>query len=270
MINKKQDIRVTQGEGKAMVRRRGATKLDEEYDEHACPVKFKFALIPGECWHLPCQAKSNRIHCDHPELERGELDIWTSHLSEDTKKKIQGLEEHVGTGSQTKNCMIEFTDGFHTPPSVMQTVRTDAEDKNKSSAALLIEHLNDQVDKGKMCFSALCHTVATTSLLAIGKAQKREELLKKKTAEAALKKGDDATTDEETPTLTEEEIRELAGDLVKEGLKFCHTGRLRKKDNPVEIMVNKMKELLDFGSALCTVKETLQASLLHDQHFVAR
>ena len=234
-------------------------------------MKFKFALIPGECWHLPYQAKSNRIHCDRPKLDRGELDIRTSHLSEETKKKIRVLEEHVGTGSQTQNCMKEFTDGFYILMSVMRTVCSDAEDKNKSSATLLIECLNDQVDKNLKCYVALYHTVTTTSLLAIGKAQQREELLKKKIAEAALKKGNDAMDDKETPTLTEEEIRELASDLVKEGLKLYHTGRLRKKDNPVEIMVNKMEELLDFSSALCTVKETLQVSLLHDhdQHLVA-
>ena len=271
MINKKQGIRGTKGEGKSMVRRTGNTKPDEEHDEHVCPVKFTFALIPGECWCLPYQAKSNTIHCDHPKVERGELDIRTSHLSEETKKKIRVLEEHVGTGSQTQNCMKEFTDGFHIPTSVMQTVCHDAEDKNKSSATLLIEYLNDQVDKNLKSYVALYHTVTTTSLLAVGKAQQREELLKKKIAEAALKKGNDATDEEETPTLTEEEIRELAGDLVKEGLKLYHTGRLRKKDNPVEIMVNKMEDLLDFGSALCTVKENLQVRLLsdHDQHPVA-
>ena len=167
--------------------------------------------------------------------------------------------------------MKEFTDGFHIPTSVMQTVCHDAEDKNKSSATLLIEYLNDQVDKNLKSYVALYHTVTTTSLLAVGKAQQQEELLKKKIAEAALKKGNDATDEEETPSLTEEEIRELAGDLVKEGLKLYHTGRLRKKDNPVEIMVNKMEDLLDFGSALCTVKENLQVRLLsdHDQHPVA-
>jgi len=242
----------------ALCRRTGNTKPDEEYGEHVCPVKFKFALIPGECWCFSYQAKSNRMHCDHPEIERGKLDIWARHLSEETKKKICVLEEHVGTGSQTQNCMKEFTDGFHIPTSVMQTVCTYAEDKNKSSGTLLIEYLNDQVDKGLKSHSALHHTVTTTSLLAVGKVQQREELLKKKIAEAALKKGSDDTVDKETPTLTEEEIRELAGDLVKEGLKLYHTGRLRKKDNPVEIMVNKMEKLLDFGPALCTVKETLQ------------
>ena len=50
MINKKQGIRGTKGEGKSMVRRTGNTKPADEHDEHVCPVKFKFALIPGECW----------------------------------------------------------------------------------------------------------------------------------------------------------------------------------------------------------------------------
>ena len=50
----------------------------------------------------------------------------------------------------------------------------------------------------------------------------------------------------DVPTLTDEELRELAGDLLKEGgLKMYHTGRLKKKDNPVEIMVNKMQEMLE-------------------------
>ena len=269
MQNKKNGIRGTKGEGKKMVRRTGDEKPAEEYGQDVCPVKFKVALIPGECWYLPFQFKSNKVHCDHVKLDRGEMSCRASHLSEKTKKTIKVLEEHVGCGSQSQNILNEMTGGFHVPTSVMQTVCHDVADKDKSSATLLIEHLNEQVDKGKMRYDALFHTVTTTSLLAISKAQKREELLKKKIVEAALKKADDDTESDEIPTLSPEELRELAGDLVKEGLKLYHTGRLKKSDNPIEIMVEKMEELLDFGSALCTVKENLQVRLCGALFFVA-
>jgi len=184
-----------------------------------------------------------------------------SHLSEDQKKTVKVLEEHVGTGSQSQNIMKEFTDGFHIPTSVMQTVSTNPEDKNKSSVTLLIEHLNRLVALGLVRCVALPHTVTETSLLAVGKAQQREELLKKKIAEAVLLKENESLSEGDVPTLTDAELRELVGDLLKEGgLKMYHNSRLKKKDNPVEIMVNKMQEMLDFGSTLSTVKESLQVS----------
>jgi len=152
----------------------------------------------------------------------------------------------------------------------MQTVSTNPEDKNKSSATLLIEHLNRLVALGEVRYVALYHTVTETSLLAVGKAQQREELLKKKIAEAALLKENESLSEGDVPTLTDEELRELAGDILKEGgLKMYHTGRLKKKDNPVEIMVDKMQEMLDFGSTLSTVKESLQVGLCCHEFFVA-
>ena len=176
----------------------------------------------------------------------------------------------MGTGSQSQNIMKEVTDGFHIPTSVMQTVSTNPEDKNKSSATLLIEHLNRLVELGEVRYVALYHTVTETSLLAVGKAQEREELLKKKIAEAALLKENESLSEGDVPTLTDEELRELAGDPLKEGgLKMYHTGRLKKKDNPVEIMVNTMQEMLDFGSTLSTVKESLQVGLCCHEFFVA-
>jgi len=95
--------------------------------------------------------------------------------------------------------------------------------------------------------------------MAVGKAQQREELLKKKIIEAALLKENESLLEGDVSTLTDEELRELAGDLLKDGgLKMHHTGRLKKKDNPIEIMVNKMQEMLDFGSTISTVEESLQ------------
>ena len=270
MQNKAQGIRGTKGEGKKLPRRSNTEKPDEEHGEQVCPVQFKVCLIPGDCWCMPHQPLSHKMHCGHERPERGEMGCRASHLSEDQKKTVKILEEHVGTGSQSQNIMKEVTDGFHIPTSVMQTVSTNPEDKNKSSATLLIEHLNRLVALGEVRYVALYHTVTETSLLAVGKAQEREELLKKKIAEAALLKENESLSEGDVPTLTDEELRELAGDLLKEGgLKMYHTGRLKKKDNPVEIMVNKMQEMLDFGSTLSTVKESLQVGLCCPELFVA-
>ena len=261
MQNKAQGIRGKKGSGKKLPRRRNTEKPCEDIGQSVCPVQFKVCLIPGECWYVAYQLASNKTHCDHAQPERGEMGCRAKDLTEEQQKTVKVLEEHVGTGSQSQNCMKEFTGGFHVPTAVMQTITTDPEAKNKSSATLLIEFLNEKVELGEMRYEALYHTVTETSLLAVGKAQQREEILKKKIAEAAEMKEKQDLTEGDTPTLTEEELRDLAGDLLKTGgLKMYHTGRLKKSDNPTEIMVNKMQEMLDFGSALSTVKEQLQVS----------
>ena len=67
--------------------------------------------------------------------------------------------------------------------------------------------------------------------------------------------------DDDEMALTDDELTQLAGDLVKEGIKLHHTGRLKKGVKPEECLFDKMHELLDIGYALDSVQEDLTVSL---------
>ena len=258
MVGKNKAIRGTKGAGKKEPR---WTKSEKLKDFPLCPVKIRVNLDPGVCWYVPFQQKKNMVHCSHLQPKHpGQMNSHAKRCTDGERKTAKVLVDNIGNGAVTTNCMKGFT-GKHFSQSTLGTLSTNPETKKKSNAAQLIDHLNEQVELKKMRYIALYHVVTETSLLAVGKAQEREELLKRKMQAAVEKKDRGELVDDDEMALTDEELTQLAGDLVKEGIKLYHTGRLKKGVKPEECLFDKMHELLDIGYALDSVQEDLTVSL---------
>jgi hypothetical protein len=260
LVGKNQAIRGTKGSGKKEPKWSGSEKIKDGVP--LCPVKIRVNLDPGVCWYIPFQEHKNTCHCSHLQpKDAGEITSHAKRVPEEDAKLAKVLGSHIGNGHVTQNCIKGVT-GNHYSHSTLGTLSKDPKTKNKSNAAQLIDYLNEQVDEGNMRYVAMYHVVDDNTLVAVGASQKREELLKRKMKEAIDRKAKGETVEEGEPTLTEEELTELAGDLVKDGLKLYHTGRLRKGDKPIPTLKKKMEELLDIGSALDTVQGQLTVSIL--------
>ena len=260
MVGKNKAIRGTNGAGKKEPRWSKTGK--GMAGQNLCPVRIRVNLDPGVCWYIPFQPKKNLVHCTHPKpMDAGEISSHANRCTDGERKTAKVLVDHVGNGGVTTNCMKKLT-GKHFSQSTLGTLASNAQTKKKSNAAQFIDYLNEEVRLKKKRYIAIYHVVTETSLLAVSKAQEREELLKKKMQEAVAKKNrGEEVTDDETE-LTEEELTQLAGDLVKEGLKLYHTGRLKKGVKPEHVLYDKMHELLDIGYALDSVQGDLTVSVL--------
>lgn len=159
---------------------------------------------------------------------------------------------------------FSLQDGDVLSRQTLQSIANEDVDISLSDAAQCIEWLDAQVESKHLRYMALYHDVTDTSLLLIGRAQKREELLKKKMRAAQMRKDEAERQGKQTKplpkkfTLTAREMESLAGDLAhKEDLGLYFKGKLKDGQVPETKYLGKMQELLDLGATLDTVHEEL-------------
>jgi len=171
-------------------------------------------------------------------------------------------------------------------------------DMSKTDAAHVVEWLKEEVKENRQRFMTLYHDVSETSLLLITRAQRREELLKEKiriaeekkaereAAELEMKKKKKKKVGKKVPgkkapkknapsglkkkkkkdkerkpseiTLSKDELRDLAGDIVKnEDINLFFRNAVGDDEWAGKKLFEKMERMLDLGTTLDNIEQQL-------------
>ena len=260
-----------------------------------CPFTISVYLVEGNCWYVKYKDKHKIMHCGHMRVSRGELPSKKNRVDDGAKETIKMAYPNMRNGHGMRNFVSKLTGGENLSRSTIETIAHEGMDMSQTDAAHVLQWLKDEVEENRMRSLALFHDVTETSLLLITRAQRREELLKEKiviaeekkaareAAELANKKkpkkkrkvgtkaqakkrpGKKGPPVKRTPakkpseiTLSKEELRELAGDIVKhEDINLFFRNVVGDDEWAGKKLFEKMERMLDLGETLDKVEQQL-------------